>query len=172
MPALKRPLFIGMNNPLSLDARFALYPYPPGCAGARLCKMMGLEDAEYLSLFDRVNLIRGEWKKATANRVAIGEIAAANGQILDPKKLEERTVILLGQQVQHCYSFSEPNFKWKRWLAGGKWVALPHPSGRCRTWNLPEVRDVARQFFVDLVAEARLAQDPADAMRKYGAAND
>lgn len=156
-------LIIGMNNPLSMDPKYALYPHPPGCAGWNLWKKM--EDAvpefdqvDYKTTFDRVNLVRGEWNDG----LAVSKAA----QMLKEDALHDRHVLLLGERVQRSFRvagcdvrefgqfkfFLPPIPKAKR-----MWAHVPHPSGRSRVWNDPAVRDEARIFFKQLVSLAQKA---------------
>jgi hypothetical protein len=58
----KRPVLVGMNNPVSSDPAHALFPHPPGCTGYRLWEMLKtriphVTRREYLDAFDRRNVV-------------------------------------------------------------------------------------------------------------------
>jgi len=133
-----KPLLVGEANPYQSDPRlaqrYALYPDPPRCAGWNLCHtIMQLDEGEYLSRFDRVNLCDGKWvmkearERASAYRVA---------------DLPER-IILLGAKVTRAFDFeyvpfTHPSRRYDRY------VILPHPSGLSRAWNEPGAFERAR----------------------------
>lgn len=67
-----KPLLVGEANPYGGDPAYALYPYPRGCSGHRLCeKVMGLTDREYLDCFERVNLCPTKWSMRQARARAV-----------------------------------------------------------------------------------------------------
>lgn len=163
-------LIIGMNNPLSMDPRHALYPHPPGCAGWNLHRKMdqamepegGFPRHEYVDIFDRVNLVRGDWNDGKA-------VAKAAQYLKDAAKEDgvgRRNVVLLGSKVVRSFRVAGADmeqyeqFRWRcppiqRPLY--MWARIPHPSGRSRAWNDPAVRDEATAFFRNLVTLARTA---------------
>lgn len=142
---MAKVLLVGESNPYGSDPRFALYPAPPGCAGARLCAILGLTDGEYLRTFDRCNLLVGrEWPIAAARRAA--------------SDLTAEYRILLGARVAAAHGLTfEPfcNVQDNGWRG----VILPHPSGRSRLWNYwPQAQARARALVLDLVEVARLGE--------------
>lgn len=131
-----KPLLLGMNNPLSDDPEFDLYPYPEGCSGWRLWKMLpeGTSRHEYLQAFDRRNLLRArEWDLAEARTSA--------GALLPD--LAGRLVVVLGTQVRAALRLpkAEPlSINETQVFVGGLdhalvWLAFPHPSGRNLWFN-------------------------------------
>ena len=125
-----KPLLLGMNNPLSDDPEYDLYPYPEGSSGWRLWKMLPGDPprAEYLRRFDRRNLLRArEWSAGAAR-------AAAAALLLE---LRGRTVIVLGSQVRAALDL--PRVEPLTWHAceahGFDWLAVPHPSGKNLWYN-------------------------------------
>lgn len=140
-----RPLLVGEVNPLSPDPRLALYPDPPGCAGANLCfRVLGFESARaYLRTFDRVNLCVGRWTL----RVARERAAVISRD-------HEGPVILCGSRP--CEAFGVPfvPFTVDTSRERGLYV-LPHPSGRCRVWNDPGSAERARVLLRDFLPKAR-----------------
>lgn len=138
-----KPLLVGESNPRSGDPRHALYPWPPGCAGARLCTILGVSEAEYLDLFDRVNLVGGtKWTARVARETARRVAAERPGHL-----------VLLGVRV--CDAFGvpwEPFHSHLRPGAWGRFWVLPHPSGRSRVWNTPGSRLTARALLHPLLS--------------------
>lgn len=117
-----RPLIVGESNPYGGDPYFALYPAPDGCSGHRLCCLiLGMRRASYLASFDRCNLCDGPWSGAVASDRARQLLAGAVPRF-----------ILLGSKV--CFAFGVP---YRPFTRVGACVILPHPSGRCRRWDVP-----------------------------------
>lgn len=145
-----KPLLLGMNNPLSDDPDYDLFPYPEGSAGWRLWRMLpeGTTRSQYLRAFDRRNLLRARKWSAPAAREA--------AKLLLPE-LMERTgyVVVLGRAVRIALELpaSEPlDCKW--YNSGGKqyfpWIAFPHPSGRNRWYSDPKNEEAARARLAEL----------------------
>lgn len=128
-------LLVGEDNPLSAADEHALYPYPPNCAGERLCnRVFALPwTAEYLAMW-RTNLCVGSWSDKQAGRRAWELLA----QDAPWSKL-----VLLGRKVAGifepiCNTKSLESFSIARIDTGHRTftvASLPHPSGRCREWN-------------------------------------
>lgn len=139
----RKLLLVGEANPLSRDRAKALWPYP-GSAGGRFAAMLGLDPDTYLRHFERVNLYvrppkRWNRKKARERAWAI------------TVKYRGYDVFLLGQRVADAFLMTKRHFSlWKRYpyFGGSRWhtyMLLPHPSGRCRTWNDPATRERLRE---------------------------
>ena len=148
---MKKSLLLGMNNPLSDDPEFDLYPYPEGSAGWCLWKMLpeGTTRRQYLDMFDRRNLLRArEWDQRAARAAA---------QELLPE-LGGRRVVVLGSQVRAALGLpkAEP-LVWYKMLtprvgqkaAAFSYAALPHPSGRNMWYNAPTNREAVGKFLVE-----------------------
>lgn len=132
-----KPLLVGEANPYGGDPDYALYPYPRGCAGHRLCeKIMGLTDREYLDRFERVNLCATRWRIKEA-RLRSAEIEQSH---------QGGVVVMLGARVTGAFGFSFRPFT--QYVGFLRYVTLPHPSGLSRLWNAPgsyeRARDVLR----------------------------
>ncbi len=128
-----RPLLVGESNPYGADPRFALYPEPAGCAGARLCHViLDMTADEYLAAFDRVNLLDCPRWSLPASREAAQ-------RLLD----RGQDLVLLGARVAHAFDPAWGAFSEYR-AAGLRVLVLPHPSGRCRAWNEPGAVERAR----------------------------
>lgn len=144
-----KPVIIGMNNPLSSDPKYALFPHPPGCTGYRLWKMLeartGVFRAEYIQVFERRNLVpTKEWCAVTAN---------VNARSMLPE-LGGRTVLLLGNEVRKAFGVP-PLLVHPQEIGGVTWRQLPHPSGRNRWYNDPENVRLAEVLMQDLYECAR-----------------
>lgn len=147
-----RPLLLGMNNPLSDDPEFDLYPYPEGCTGWRLWQLLpeGTTRHQYLAAFDRRNLLRARAWDARAARAAAAELLP---------RLEGRFVVVLGTQVRAALGLlpAEPLEVRVQRVSGDvfdfdlTWLAFPHPSGRNRWFNDPANRRAAAAALAGLM---------------------
>ena len=144
------PLIVGEMNGHSADPRFALWPRPAGCAGARLVAHLGLSEREYLDRFSRANLLPGgRWSVAAARKAALR---------LDRAIMPGIPIVLLGRRVAAAFGLDSPNIPAALHCDGPSgvrrtWVLLPHPSGRCRSWNGPGVRKAVRQVMAPWLGE-------------------
>lgn len=140
-----RVLLIGEDNPYGADPEFALYCYPPGCAGYRLRRIFGLSQTQYLGLH-RTNLCTNSWATPFARKRAF--------ELLSPDA-PWRVMVLLGRKV--ATTFEKVALEGRPLVAfstticcpGMRLVALPHPSGRNLVWNkpwaMPRARDLLRE---------------------------
>ena len=143
-----RVLLIGENNPYGSEPAFALYCYPPGCAGYRLRRIFGLPQHQYLALH-RKNLCDGDWSKEQAKTRA--------RELLSPQS-PWNVMVLLGRKVTEMFekvalddvplvAFST------RVCSGMTLISLPHPSGRNTIWNNPKMPARARAILRELAPE-------------------
>ena len=142
-------LFLGEDNPYGSDPDFALYCYPPGCAGYRLRRILGLPQHQYLALH-RKNLCDGSWSKDRARQRALELLAP-----LSPW----RVMVLLGRKVTETFERVALDgvplvpFAFKTRRLGMTLVSLPHPSGRnARAWS-PALQERTRQILRELAPE-------------------
>lgn len=138
-----RPLLIGMNNPLSQDSGYALWPDPPGCTGHRIWKMLPMTQDEYLEAYERCNLVEGlEWSTARA-RSAAGHMLA---------RMHGRRSIVFGAAVRDVLGLkSLAPATWNRLGLGeaSQVALLPHPSGRNLWYNVPRNRAKASRILLE-----------------------
>jgi len=144
-----KAVLLGMNNPVSSNPKFALYPYPPGCTGARILKLLQrrLPDVgrrEYLEAFDRTNLLsKLVWNKREAQDAAITFLKdVAPG-------LRGRTVVVFGAEVRKLLGLEEKLIEPIE-MEGVVYRQLPHPSGRNYWYNVPECADLAAILLEEL----------------------
>jgi mutator protein MutT len=133
---------VGEVNPYGADPKYALYDEPAGSAGGRLRRLVfGLCRTSYRRWTRRFNLCTGAWGPAKA-RHTVGQIWGRCGP--------DETIVLLGRKVAgafglgHLAPFTRQDVVQ---VDGGnllRYVILPHPSGRCRTWNEPDAVERAR----------------------------
>lgn len=141
----RRTWLIGENNPYSADPRHALYPHPPQCAGARLCRILGMTEAEYLAAFERRNLLsQPKWSVPAACKAA--------SALVGPLRAGDR-LILLGAKVTNAFGLKFVVLEESALAMSGREVlalVIPHPSGLSRAWNEPgmveRVRAAVAQF--------------------------
>jgi hypothetical protein len=114
---------IGESNPYQADParaqRYALYFEPPESAGGLLCRcVLGMNERDYLRAFERRNLCNGNWSIVRAREA----VAALNLEM----GAEDR-VLLFGGKVWSAF-FRE--VKYQPFTVSGRYLSLPHPSGR------------------------------------------
>jgi hypothetical protein len=137
-----------MNNPISMDPWYALYPLPVGCTGNRLFEMLREADplvtmSGYARRFERLNLVVGRWDAGKANVRAREMMPALIG----------RNVVLLGREVARAFGFdSFGPVAERRTKDGAIFHLLPHPSGRNPLYNDPGRRRAAGELLARLYA--------------------
>ena len=159
-----RVLLIGEDNPQSSDPEHALYPLPAGCAGNRLqSSILMVAPATYLGLW-RTNLCNPTWSMPAARA------RACHLMSLNPAPWN--TIVMLGAKVARAFEYPRPVFTSCRLRLlpdrtvfdlldltfspePGEFqlVYLPHPSGRCRSWNDPAAPTKARMLMRACVPE-------------------
>jgi hypothetical protein len=132
-----RAILVGEQNPYRGHPQYALYPSPPGCAGARLQeKILDVTLSAYLTDYVRANLCSGPWRfdeaRAEARSLSV--------------RYPYPPIVLLGVKVAIAFGFpSAPPFSvLSSAILRRPVVVLPHPSGRCRTWHEPDAYERAR----------------------------
>lgn len=128
LPAVRKVLFIGMNNPRG-DEPF--WPAPTGSAGERLWRMIneavGWDRETYLMRTDRVNFCDGPAFSEARARERVDEISAM---------MQGRQAVLVGEVATRLLDGP------RVWLQrDGDVVAIPHTSGLNRFYNEPANRD-------------------------------
>lgn len=121
-------LLVGELNPFGADPRMALFYLPRTSSGNRLRRILGLSDVDYMRHCSRVNLCVGRWD--------LGKAREAARDLLFSER-PARVVVLLGLKVRQAFVVErmfKPTVRRDKLI-----VSVPHPSGRCRTWNEPGV---------------------------------
>src|SRR5512140_3809908 len=92
-----------------------------------------------LSAFRRVNLCDRWWSAPEARRAAADVWARV--------VLGGDLCVLLGAKVRDAFARAAPAEDWPRefFERRGRWLLLPHPSRRCRVWNVPGTPSRARR---------------------------
>lgn len=144
-----KTVLCGMNNPLGAHPRLALWPHPPNCTGWRVWRMLDeasvasglgtVTEKQYREGFERVNVLDSvEWSAREASRSGREKMDSMTG----------RRIVFFG--VRTLKAVGLPRSEWGvwreyHWLPAEPMIycILPHPSGRCREYNDPEVREMA-----------------------------
>lgn len=141
----RRPVLIGMNNPVSSDPRHALYPHPPGCTGHRIFLMLseacpGVTRSQYMRAFDRRNVVSGAtWSAVEARRGADALVQSLQG----------REAVVLGGAVRAVFGLP-PTLIHPVALHGVTWRQIPHPSGRNLWYNDERNKQIVGQLLAEL----------------------
>lgn len=134
-PHARRPILIGMNNPISSNPDHALYPVPEGCTGNRLWKMLhartGASMGNYRDVFERRNLVKS---KVTFD---LRHARARAYEITTELRGTGRSIVLLGQEVREAFGHDKLLLHPQE-IDGCTWRQVPHPSGRNLFYNSPE----------------------------------
>lgn len=126
-----------------------------GRVGQRLADCCGLTLVEFLSTFDRVNLLQVQpqdsGKGATFNVKEAGRAARE----LERTFATRQTVLLLGKRVAAAFRISNVPYFDCFLVNHAKAYVVPHPSGVNRWWNDPENELQMMRFMQRLVKEMR-----------------
>jgi hypothetical protein len=130
----RKPLLLGLrandgSSALGLDGR-------GGSAGRRLWQLSGMSREEYLAAFDRAN-------------VASTNLYGENGASCP--NLDDRKVAVLGREAWRLLGLPRTDF----FDTEGRFVLLPHPSGRNRLYNSARVRAQARKMLRQMADDHR-----------------
>jgi hypothetical protein len=146
---------VGESNPYGADPHYALYPLPEHASGGRLARALGMSALEYLSAFERVNLLQGpKWSIPEARKRAATVLAST------PKG---GALVLLGARV--AAAFGVPFAPVSLHVARVGEVArdalvVPHPSGLSRAWNDPLTAQKVRVAVNELRLYCALTGEP------------
>lgn len=135
--------------------RPALVPIPATSTAGRLAEMMGLDRLDFIRKVDRRNLFNTpdegkKWNYKEAGRRA---------ERMAYSFVDGDRVILLGSKVAWAFNLlNVPYFEWHTQLVEGGSIGVafvPHPSGRNRVLNDPDVRDQMGRFLRQAVEDSR-----------------
>lgn len=115
----------------------AASPAPPfgGRSGARFAKLCGLDLADFLDLFDRINLL-ADFPGRAGDKGDLFPMprGARAAELL--AGLAGRLVILVGMAVAAAFGVTpEPVLRWRRARPLPAFAIAPHPSGVSHWWN-------------------------------------
>lgn len=158
-----RPLIIG-----EAPSKNEFPPTPiEGRIGRRLASYAGLSFEEFLTRFDRVNLLSVRQDTAekgfTFDRVA----ALESWRIIARRIKPGQTVLLLGKRVADAVGCVNDYFEPCRLVGGITLYVVPHPSGVSRWWNDEKNKERMRGFMTELVKETACGCGWDGGLRKY-----
>jgi hypothetical protein len=102
-------------------------------------RILGLDEKQYLAMFDRANLVTGRRWNSVVARASARRLLAERGGVL----------VLLGRRVAAAFGVDMPYFS-----STTRFRMLPHPSGLCRVWNDFESAYRARALLSDVIGGA------------------
>lgn len=151
-------LLVGLDNPQSTDPRYALYHYPVGCAGWRLChQIIGLADGTNWTE-RRYNAIAKTNLFPVGSSVKCGKRAVEQaGELLRLQlRGQDKRVVLLGDVVRRavmCGMSDVEMMNWTLLMTGDstRYAWIPHPSGRNHFYNKRENAMKVGKFLRGLV---------------------
>lgn len=161
-----RPLLIGQAPGPNTDPRLPLFPVPKTSAGGKLQQLTGLTRGEYLTYFERVNLLYnfpGTHAREDKFPMRFAKVSANSMRPL----LAHRTVVLVGRNVASAFGLGWIRFHtWEQIRCcrriprteydGLSTIAVvPHTSGRSHWYNTLENRREAEQFWNDFLKNHR-----------------
>ena len=145
---MRRVALIGMNNPLSVNPRRALWPDPPNCTGWRIWQMLrartGATQEDYIGAFHRYNLGTEKYWNLSRARERWDDIQDDLIENFD-------TIVLLGAAVRLAARVHLPQL-----YVSSTMVCIPHPSGLNRWYNSDVNRRIVEVILEELYVEAVL----------------
>lgn len=145
-------LLVGMAPNLATGSRPDMWLLPDDSgirhSANRLLWYAGYSYGQYMSTFDRTNLIRHpvaeKWPAAEAREAARSMVPLLRGQ----------KVILLGRRVAAAFGLSDApllEWVWGDEACSFRSATVPHPSGLNRWWNEGANRTSALRFFQEIM---------------------
>lgn len=132
------------------EPKYALYPFPPRCTGARLQQKMGLSRRDYIALprYNTLDFYPGA--RPEGGDVFPLRMAREAANRLAREKLIGTTVLFVGQKTADAFRRgSAETFVWYPEKAFA-WCVIPHLSGLCRWWSDPVNDQVGSQFLYEI----------------------
>ena len=127
-----------------------------GRIGLRLAVCAGMTLPEFLTFFERVNLLHVRQDTAAHGFQFDEQAAALEAEKFRATFTSERIIILLGQRVAKAFGITPTDCYFVQHSIGAADVrVLPHPSGINRWWNSKENLDHATLFMQNIVRRVR-----------------
>lgn len=135
--------------------KHALFPYPVGCAGHRLMKLMGLERWEYVQL-DRRNLLDYYPGKAGKGaKFPHGASREAVRKLHESQALIGHNVLLVGKRLATAFGYETQEMLTWHHCKAYNYAIVPHTSGINRWWNSPGNSADGAVFLRAIATQAR-----------------
>lgn len=161
----EKPLLVGAAPGPNTDPRVPLFPMPASSSGGRLLAFSGLSRSEYLTKFERINLLN-TWPGAnhTGDNFPL-ELARVAADAIRPL-IYFRRVVLIGARVAQAFGIDTKEFSPFEWYTfipkrihfgappAGNVCYIPHPSGRNSFYRTEESKKAVRDLFRQMVAES------------------
>lgn len=133
---MRKPILIGQAPSRLSDPSKPLEGRP----SAFLAKLLGWSMPDFLSTFDRVNLVnRFEGKVGKGDLFDKAKGRAAATKMLAAGDLNDRRVVFLGKEVAACFGVNAAFLEWCSHTETNPpfifMVVVPHPSGINLWWN-------------------------------------
>jgi uracil-DNA glycosylase len=129
-----KPLIIGEAPGKSWDPNRPL----EGRTGARLAACAGISFEEFLTTFDRVNLLDEQPQDAAGGMTFNMKQAARVARVMEQRFGIGQVVLLLGKRVASAFRLTSVAYFETFALNHARVTVVPHPSGANRWWNDPE----------------------------------
>jgi hypothetical protein len=142
-----RVLVVGEVVPEGVSREDAMALGVPGGSGNRLLRVLGMTEGDFSEYLERVNLCLEKW--------GLEEAEASVDRLLGEYGSRYRYFLLLGIKVRRAFAGRT------RFLPVGRYchlgylpeekltlLSIPHPSGRCRSWNDPSAITEVRKVLV------------------------
>jgi hypothetical protein len=124
-----------------------------GNSGRRLAALAGLDHAEFLKRFERVNLLDG-WPGGGPHKGDSFDLRAARDKADQLREgWKGRKAVLLGRGVAAAFRLVPDDYGWFQPLEvppGLEVAVMPHPSGISHWWNDPDNVQRAREYMLRL----------------------
>lgn len=106
-----------------------------GRIGARLAACAGITIDEYMTIFDRVNLLDMQPQDSGKGTDFNVKAAGRRARQLELGMSRRPLILLLGKRVASAFRFTNVNYFQQVTIDGILTYVVPHPSGINRWWN-------------------------------------
>lgn len=126
-----KPLIVGEAPGKNGDATKPI----EGRIGARLAACCGLTLDEFLSTFDRINLLNEQPQDSGKGTDFNVRAAAKTARVIEKTFVGRPFVLLLGKRAGSAFGLVKPEYFARVVMSGAAVFVVPHPSGINRWWN-------------------------------------
>ena len=152
---MKKPILLVGHSPNAQNDK-PLDPTVKGSAGERLFTMSGWSLADYNRYCDRMNTLPEGFEDMTRQQQRLRALRHATGE-----DFIERVIIFVGKGNAELYPWTLPRWGEERFqgTSDSLWLWIPHTSGRCLHWNVPQEKQKLRQIFMTLHKTIKRAEN-------------